>query len=122
MEMKLSEDFIWGAATAAYQLEGAWNADGKGPSLWDDFSHQPARIGSTYMWDPASGDVACDHDHRWCEDVELLRQLGVKADRLSFSWPRLMPDGTGRVNPRGVAFYRQLLESLREADIELKVT
>ena len=115
-------DFTWGAATAAYQIEGGWNADGKGPSIWDDFSHQPGRVGSTYMWDPASGDVACDHYHRWREDVKLLKELGVKAYRLSLSWPRLIPDGTGNINPQGVAFYRQLFEALREADIEPWVT
>ena len=116
------EKFAWGTATAAYQIEGGWAADGKGSSIWDDFTHQVDRIKTTYMWDPATGDVACDHYHRWEEDVALMRGLGVNAYRLSLSWARLLPEGTGRVNPAGVAFYRRLLGALREAGVAPWVT
>src|SRR5512140_2567186 len=96
-------NFVWGAATASYQIEGAWNEDGKGESIWDRFAHTPGKItnGDT-------GDVACDHYHRWPEDIALMRQLGLKAYRFSVSWPRILPTGSGRVNAAGLGFYDQL--------------
>ena len=110
-------DFIWGAATAAYQIEGAWNEDGKGESIWDSFSHTPGKIlhGDT-------GDVACDHYHRYTEDIALMRQLGLKAYRFSVSWPRVLPSGAGRINPAGLGFYDRLVDALRAADIEPFIT
>ena len=122
MKTLFPESFTWGTATAAYQIEGGWQDDGRGPSVWDDFCHRPGAITNAPNWTPASGDVACDHYHRWAEDVVLMRELGVNAYRLSLSWPRLLPEGIGRVNPQGVAFYRNLLAALREAGIEPWVT
>jgi len=106
------KDFVWGSATAAYQIEGAWNLDGKGPSIWDEFSHTPRKI-----LDGTNGDVACDHYHRFREDVELMKEMGMKAYRFSVSWPRLFPDGTGEVNEAGVRFYSNLIDALLDAGI-----
>jgi len=110
-------DFIWGVATAAYQIEGAWDEDGKGESIWDRFSHTPGKIahGDT-------GDVACDHYHRWREDVALMKELGLHAYRFSISWPRLLPEGRGRVNAAGLDFYSRLVDALLEAEIEPFIT
>ena len=105
-------DFLWGVATAAYQVEGAWDQDGRSPSIWDTFSHQPGRT-----HDDANGDVAVDHYHRYAEDIALMAELGVNSYRFSISWPRLMPDGTGAVNPSGVEFYRRLCQELIARDI-----
>lgn len=110
-------DFVWGAATAAYQVEGAWNADGKGPSIWDVFSHQKGKIFGDH-----TGDVACDHYHRWRDDVGLLAGLGAKAYRLSISWSRVLPRGTGKPNARGLAFYDRLIDALLLAGITPWVT
>jgi len=106
-------DFVWGAATAAYQIEGAWNEDGKGENIWDRFSHIPGKVenGDT-------GDVACDHYHRWREDVALMKEMGLKAYRFSVSWPRVFPKGSGAVNPAGLDFYDRLVDALMEANIE----
>ncbi len=106
-------DFVWGAATAAYQIEGAWNEDGKGESIWDRFSHTPGRIAND-----DTGDVACDHYHRWREDVGLMVELGLKAYRFSVSWPRVLPEGRGRASPAGLDFYSRLVDALLEASIE----
>ena len=106
-------DFLWGAATASYQIEGAWNADGKGESIWDRFSHTAGKIE-----DGSSGDVACDHYHRYPEDIALMRQLGLKAYRFSTSWPRVLPAGQGRVNPAGLDFYDRLVDRLLGANIQ----
>jgi beta-glucosidase len=109
--------FVWGAATASYQIEGAWDEDGKGESIWDRFSHTPGRIANG-----DTGDVACDHYHRWQEDVGLMKELGLHAYRFSISWPRLLPEGQGRVNGGGVDFYSRLVDALLEADITPYVT
>src|SRR5438046_2917403 len=106
-------DFLWGAATSAYQIEGAWNKDGKGPSIWDTFSHTSGTIAGNQ-----TGDVACDHYHRWRADVELLRQLGVQLYRFSISWPRVLPEGRGAVNPKGLDFYDRLVDALLQAGIQ----
>lgn len=113
----LPHDFLWGTATAAYQIEGAVAEDGRSPSIWDTFSHTPGKIenGDT-------GDVACDHYHRWREDIELMRRLGTNAYRLSVAWPRVVPGGDGPVNPKGLAFYDELIDALLAADITPSVT
>lgn len=111
--IKFPSNFLWGAATASYQIEGAWNEDGKGESIWDRFSHTPGKVtnGDT-------GDVACDHYHRWREDIDIMRQLGLKAYRFSVSWPRILPTGFGRVNLPGLDFYDRLVDALLAANIE----
>lgn len=107
MSFKFPRDFIWGASTSSYQIEGAWNADGKGESVWDRFTHRSGRI-----LDGSTGDIACDHYHRYIEDAELLSQLGVGAYRFSISWPRILPRGRGKIEPRGIAFYDRLVDEL----------
>lgn len=111
------DGFLWGAATAAYQIEGAWNEDGKGPSIWDTFSHTPGRIqgGDT-------GDVACDHYHRYGEDVALLVDLGLGSYRFSTAWARVLPEGIGQANPRGLDFYDRLVDALCARGIRPFVT
>jgi beta-glucosidase len=111
------EGFIWGASTAAYQIEGAADEGGRGPSIWDVFSATPGntRQGQT-------GAEACDHYHRWPEDLDLARDIGLQAYRLSLSWSRLQPHGRGPLNPEGVAFYTDLLHGLRERGIRPFVT
>ena len=99
--------FAWGAATAAYQIEGAVAEGGRGPSIWDRFTATPGKV---YRGD--TGAIACDHYHRWKDDLDLLAWLGLDAYRLSLSWARLQPTGRGPLNPTGVDFYRQLLERL----------
>lgn len=106
-------DFKWGAATAAYQIEGASNEDGKGESIWDRFSHTPGKVKNN-----DTGDIACDHYHRYPEDVALMKRLGLKAYRFSVSWPRIVPSGHGAVNPQGLDFYDRLVDELLAANIE----
>ncbi|MBJ6641177.1 beta-glucosidase [Streptomyces sp. DHE7-1] len=113
----LPHDFLWGTATAAYQIEGAVAEDGRSPSIWDTFSHTPGKIAND-----DNGDVACDHYHRWREDIGLMRQLGTNAYRLSVAWPRVIPGGTGAVNAKGLAFYDELVDALLEAGITPAVT
>jgi beta-glucosidase len=110
-------DFVWGAAAASYQIEGAAAIDGKGPSTWDRFCAMPGKV-----WLNQSGRVACDHYHRYAEDVRLMKQMGVMAYRLSLSWPRLIPQGTGSVNPRGFDFYERLVDALLEVGITPYIT
>ena len=110
--MRFPADFAWGAATAAYQIEGAWNLDGKGESNWDHRAHTPGQIR-----DGATGDVAVDHYHRWAGDVALMRDLGLTAYRFSISWSRVQPDGEGAFNPAGLAFYDRLIDALLAAGI-----
>jgi beta-glucosidase len=109
--------FVWGAATAAYQIEGAPDADGKGRSIWDTFSHTPGKVrgGDT-------GDIACDSYHRYREDADLLSALGLSAYRFSISWPRVFPDGGGRLNQAGLDYYRAVLDALGERGIAAVVT
>jgi beta-glucosidase len=115
--MSFRDDFKWGAATAAYQVEGAWNEDGKGLSVWDAFCHTPGII-----WEGQTGDRACNHYHLWRDDIALMKNLGLRAYRMSLSWPRLIPTGEGAVNPAGLAFYDRLIDGLLEAGIEPWVT
>ncbi|MEO8275358.1 MAG: GH1 family beta-glucosidase [Thermoanaerobaculia bacterium] len=111
------DGFLWGAATAAYQIEGSPLADGAGASIWHRFSHTPGRVA-----DGDTGDIACDHYRRFRDDVALMRDLGLSAYRFSISWSRVMPDGTGAVNQRGLDFYRALLDALGEAGIAASAT
>ncbi|MGC4997213.1 GH1 family beta-glucosidase [Streptomyces sp. DT195] len=113
----LPTDFRWGTATSAYQIEGAVAEDGRSPSIWDTFSHTPGKIDGD-----DNGDTACDHYHRWREDIGLMRRLGLDSYRLSIAWPRVMPGGDGPVNAKGLAFYDQLTDALLEAGITPSVT
>jgi len=114
---KFPPGFLWGTATAAYQIEGAWNEDGKGESVWDRFVRQPGKIerGET-------GDMACDHYHRMPADVALMKELGLQAYRFSISWSRVIPEGQGKVNERGLDFYDRLVDELGRAGIAANVT
>jgi len=114
---KFPQDFLWGAATAAFQIEGAWNKDGKGESIWDHFNHQPYRI-----LNADTADIACDHYHHMPEDVALIADLGVKSYRFSISWPRILPQGVGQVEPRGLDFYDRLVDHLLSAGIQPMAT
>ncbi len=115
--MGFKKDFFWGTATAAYQVEGAAYEDGKGLSVWDVYCKEE---GKTYRGH--SGDVACDHYHRYEEDVELMAALGVNSYRFSISWPRLLPDGVGKVNQKGIAFYNKLIDKLLSKNITPMIT
>ncbi|MEU6382839.1 GH1 family beta-glucosidase [Streptomyces bauhiniae] len=111
------DNFRWGTATSAYQIEGAVDEDGRSPSIWDTFSHTPGKIDGD-----DNGDTACDHYHRWRDDLGLMRELGVDMYRLSVAWPRVMPGGDGPVNAKGLAFYDELTDALLEAGITPSVT
>ncbi|MBI3175785.1 MAG: beta-glucosidase [Chloroflexi bacterium] len=111
--LSFPKDFIWGVAASAYQIEGAWNEDGRGTSIWDTFSHIPGKVLNN-----ENGDVAADHYHRWKEDVALMSELGVKAYRFSTAWPRILPEGVERVNPKGLDFYDRLVDELLRRGIE----
>lgn len=115
--MKFPEGFLWGSATSAYQVEGAWQEDGKGQSIWDVFSHTPGRVANG-----DTGDVAIDHFHRFLADVDLMSQLGLQAYRFSFSWPRIIPGGTGAREKRGLAFYDRLIDALLAKNIQPMAT
>jgi len=106
-------DFLWGTATASYQIEGAWNEDGKGESIWDRFAHTPGKIENN-----ETGDMAVDHYHRYTEDVRLMKALGAKTYRFSISWPRIFPQGTGVPNSKGLSFYDRLVDELLANNIE----
>ena len=106
------EQFLWGVATSSYQIEGAWNEAGKGESIWDRFAHTPGKIE-----DGSNGDVACDHYHRWPQDIALMKSLNIQSYRFSIAWPRILPEGRGRVNQSGLDFYSRLVDGLLEAEI-----
>lgn len=111
--IQFPQNFIWGAATASYQIEGAWNEDGKGESIWDRFSHTPGKIANA-----DTGDIACDHYHRFREDVKLMKQLNLGAYRFSISWPRVLPTGKGNLNQKGIDFYSRLVDELLTHNIQ----
>jgi beta-glucosidase len=117
IEHKFPEGFLWGAATSAYQVEGAWDADGKGESVWDRYAHAGGRVARG-----ETGDAACDHYRRMPEDVAMMRELGLGAYRFSISWARVMPAGTGRLNEKGLDFYDRLVDALGEAGIAANAT
>ena len=115
--IRFPDGFVWGVATASYQIEGAVNEDGRGPSIWDTFSRTPGRVHAGH-----TGDVACDHYHRYREDVALMADLGLASYRYSIAWPRIQPDGTGPVNTRGLDFYDRLTDELIGKGIDPVVT
>ena len=115
--MAFPDGFLWGAATAAYQIEGAANEDGRGRSIWDTFAHTP---GNVHHGD--TGDTACDHYHRLDEDLDLMAEIGLEAYRFSVSWPRIQPEGSGPANQKGLDFYRRLVAGLRDRDVTPALT
>ncbi|UOB17187.1 GH1 family beta-glucosidase [Abyssalbus ytuae] len=115
--MKFPKDFVWGSATSSYQIEGAWNVDGRGPSIWDAFCQIPGKV-----FNNETGNVACDHYHKIKEDVVLMKAMGLKAYRFSISWSRILPQGRGEVNEKGIKFYSDLIDELLANNIEPWVT
>jgi beta-glucosidase len=115
--MPFPPNFAWGTATSSYQIEGAVHEDGRGTSIWDTFSHTPGRV-----VDGTNGDVACDHYHRWADDVDLIASYGLNTHRFSIAWPRIQPDGRGAPNQRGLDFYRRLVVRLVEKGIRPAAT
>ncbi len=115
--MAFPKGFFWGAATAAYQIEGAWQEDGKGESIWDRFAHSPGKIKNS-----DNADVACDSYHRWRDDIALLRAMNLNSYRFSISWPRIQPAGSGPANSKGIDYYSRLVDALLEAKIRPLVT
>jgi beta-glucosidase len=115
--LNFPENFLWGTATASYQVEGAVNEDGRGTSIWDTFSHTAGKVrhGDT-------GDIACDQYHRLEEDLDLMSELGLQAYRFSVAWPRIQPEGSGATNQRGLDYYRRLVDGLRQRSIEPMLT
>ena len=111
------EGFIWGTSTASYQIEGSHNADGKGESIWDRFTHTPGNIHNN-----DNGDVACDHYRLYESDIKLMKELGIKSYRFSISWTRIFPDGKGIPNKKGIDFYKKLIKLLVDNDIIPAVT
>ncbi len=116
-EMTFSKEFVWGAAAASYQIEGAALEDGKGLSVWDKFAHTEGKV-----FDGHTGDVACDHYHRYKDDVALMKVIGLHAYRASISWPRVLPEGIGTVNEAGLDFYDRLVDELLQRDIQPYIT
>lgn len=108
--MPFPQEFTWGVATSAYQVEGEVDEDGRGPSIWDTFCHTPGHIAEGH-----TGDVACDHYHRYPQDIALMKRLSVTAYRFSIAWPRLFPQGGGPKNLKGFDFYHRLIDALLEA-------
>lgn len=115
--LRFPPDFHWGAATSAYQIEGSPLADGAGPSIWERFAHTPGMMANN-----DNGDVACDHYRRYKDDVQLMRALGLQGYRFSIAWARVLPEGTGRINPKGVDFYSRLVDELLENGIQPNAT
>jgi beta-glucosidase len=110
-------DFVWGVATASYQIEGAVKADGRSPSVWDTFSHTPGKVRGG-----ANGDVACDFYHRYRDDLTYIQQMNMKVNRFSLAWSRIIPEGTGKVNPKGLDFYQRLIDRTLELGLEPWIT
>jgi beta-glucosidase len=111
------KNFKWGVATAAYQIEGAWNVDGKGPSIWDTFTHQPGKIKNK-----ENGDIACDFYNQYPHDIDLVRQLNMDVFRFSTAWSRILPEGTGTINQKGLDYYNRVVDTCLQAGIEPWVT
>ncbi len=115
--MGFRKDFMWGAATSAYQIEGGAGEDGKGLDIWDVYCREPGKV-----YEGHTGDIACDHYHRYKDDVLLMKEMGLKAYRFSINWSRIFPDGTENVNEKGIDFYNLLIDELLEAGIEPYIT
>ncbi len=115
--LEFPPDFLWGAATSAYQIEGAWDEDGKSPSIWDTFTQQPGKI-----FQGTSGKIAVDHYHRWKDDIRLMKELNLRAYRFSVAWTRVLCEGTSKVNPPGLDFYDRLVDELLANGIEPLIT
>lgn len=113
VERTFPTGFLWGNATSSYQIEGAWNEDGKGLSIWDTYAHTAGKIQNN-----DNGDIALDHYHRYKEDVQLLKAIGTNAYRFSIAWPRIFPTGTGQPNTKGLDFYSRLVDELLNAGIQ----
>ncbi len=111
-QISFPDGFKWGVATSSYQIEGAWQADGKGESIWDRFSHTPGKIE-----DASTGDVACDHYNLWPQDIALMKEIGIDTYRFSIAWPRILPSGRGEINQAGIDFYSRLVDALLENGI-----
>ncbi len=111
--MGFAKDFVWGAATSSYQIEGTGRDSGKGQNIWDVFTKEPGRV-----YEDHTGDIACDHYHRFREDVAYMKELGLKGYRFSIDWSRVLPEGTGKVNEKGIDFYNALIDELLEQGIE----
>lgn len=112
-EYRFPDEFVWGTATGSYQIEGAWNEDGKGENIWDRFVHTPGHIK-----DGSTGDVTCDFYHHYKEDIRMMKELGYPNFLMSISWSRVIPDGIGEINPKGIEFYRNVLKELRSYGIK----
>ncbi len=117
MKINFPKDFVWGTATSAYQIEGAWNEDDKGLSIWDDFVRKGDKIRNN-----DTGNIACDHYHKMKQDVAVLKSIGVNAYRFSIAWTRIIPNGTGHINPKGIEFYNELIDELLKNGITPWVT
>lgn len=104
--------FLWGSATASYQVEGAYQEDGRGMTVWDIYSHTPGKVANN-----DNGDIATDHYHRYREDIQLLQNMGINSYRLSLAWSRILPDGEGEINQAGIDHYNQVFDALDEANI-----
>lgn len=115
--MGFAKDFVWGAATSSYQIEGTGRDSGKGQNIWDVFTKEPGRV-----YEGHTGDIACDHYHRFREDVAYMKELGLKGYRFSIDWSRVLPEGTGKVNEKGIDFYNALIDELLEQEIEPYIT
>ncbi len=115
--MAFNKAFLWGSASAAYQIEGAYDEDLKGPSIWDTWAHMEGKT-----FEGTNGDVACDHYHRYLEDVALMKEMGLKTYRFSISWSRILPNGSGAINQAGIAFYNALIDTLVSQGIEPMIT
>ena len=116
-KIEFPEGFLWGTATSSYQIEGAWDVDGKGESVWDNICHN-----TQFVRTQETGDIACDHYRLYKEDIQIMKSLGLKAYRFSISWPRIFPSGKGEINQNGVTFYDNLVNELLSNQIEPVIT
>ena len=112
-EIKFPSDFIWGASSAAYQIEGAWNIDGKSPSIWDTFTQTKGNVHND-----ENANITCDFYNNYKQDISLMKEAGLKSFRLSTAWSRILPDGIGKVNQKGLDFYNRVIDTLLEKNIE----